>query len=122
MRSRVARGAAIAIMLSATAGCGGDDMTQAQVQGYRPGPGANQVTVVYLSGPDDHSAVAEVVSQEAAAVEVAVRFKRAESTSDSIAVPREVVVTLDDPLGDRRLLDQEGQPVPSAPAITPTNS
>jgi hypothetical protein len=76
------------------------------------GPDALELTVV--TGPSDEVVGAEVLEETGDAVRVRVEVDLAGS-QPALAVTRTVGVRLDVPLGDRDVLDQDGEPVPEAP-------
>lgn len=84
----------------------------ADLEGYVEGPGARQLTVTYISGPDDRLDGGEVVAEDEKTVTVRVGIKRAEGMSDEIGVRHQVVVDLDQPLAGRRVVDESGRDVP----------
>ena len=65
------------------------------------------------TGPSDEILGADV-EEDSTEVRLRVRIERAAS-QEQVAVSRTVTVTLEEPLGDRAVLDERGDPVPERP-------
>ena len=99
------------VTLALTSACTVGQAT-AELAGYRPTPpNSNQLTVIYEEGEDDGPGHGDVVKQDANQVQVRVKYKRSDETNVLIGVYREAVVTLKEPLGSRRVVDQDGKPL-----------
>ena len=92
-------------------GCAAHE-SSAAVQGYRVGPGDQEITVMYLQGPNDSPGHVEILDESAEAVKVEVLYRRAEGTQNMVGSIREAVGSLRKPLGDREVLDESGAAVP----------
>ena len=105
------------VLLTATAaGCGKEAETHASLTGYRLSGDGSTVIVVGERGPEDEVLGGEVLSQDAEAVTVDVTIRRAKGEQPAIAVPVEVTVTLQEPLGTREVRGPSGNrlaPIPS---------
>jgi len=105
------RAVATALVLALTlAGCS-VYRTSADLAGFRPGPGADEITVSYVQRPVDPPGELEIVSQDAGQVRVKVLYRAAGGAQDDIAQERKAVATLDAPLGTRTVVDDNGDPV-----------
>ncbi|MBB2946530.1 ABC-type glycerol-3-phosphate transport system substrate-binding protein [Actinoplanes lutulentus] len=103
------RTAAAALVLALTlAGCS-IYRTSADLVGFRPGPGANEITVIYAQRPADAAGELEILSQDAEQVRVKVLYRAAGGAQDDVAVEREAVGELDAPLGMRTVVDDDGE-------------
>ena len=99
------------IALVLTAACD-NGATTADLAGYRPvQPASNRLTVVYTEGAGDRPGHAEVLRQDANQVQVRVTYQRSGTTNNLNAVVREAVTTLQEPLGHRKVVDQDGNPL-----------
>jgi hypothetical protein len=85
----------------------------APLEGYEAGPGSNQVTVFYTTGPEDGDGQVEVLEQDSAHVKVRVLYEQYDGVQDLAGVIKHGVSTLTSPLGDRKLLDEAGHEVSS---------
>jgi hypothetical protein len=104
----------VALLSAAVAlsGCGDSDKTSAELQGYRSGPGSNQITVLYGARPGDEAGSAEVLAQDSTQVKVRVMYQRSSKPQDDVLQRKEVVAALEAPLGDRKVVDESGVEVP----------
>jgi hypothetical protein len=93
-------------------GCGGLGKTSAELQGYRVGPGSNQITVLYGARPGDRPGVAEVMAQDATQVKVRVSYERSRELQDDILQRKEAEATLEAPLGNWRVVNETGVEIP----------
>lgn len=87
----------------------------AELLGYRPGPGDDQITILYGQDADDEPGEARVLEHDARQVRVQVTYVFAQGWQLLILCPREVVLTLGGPLGNRAVVDETGQHVPRVP-------
>lgn len=109
---RFSVGIALAIAIISLTGCGGAGRASAELESYQPGPGTSQITVTYGAGPNVRQPEAEVLSQAADQVRVRVTYKPSEGKHDSILSRLTVVVDLAEPIGDRRVVDEDGTEIP----------
>jgi hypothetical protein len=109
-------GLVLTLAVGALSGCGVfRGKTSAELLGFRAGPGANQITLVYGAGPADDPGVAEVLSQDATEVKVRVRYRVASGKQEDVLKHKEVVVTLDAPLGERSVVGEDGNMIKPTP-------
>jgi hypothetical protein len=83
----------------------------AAVTSYQPGPGARQLTLRYIAGPSVGSATGLVGAQDASRVQVGVHYDADTASTDLSSDERQATVTLEEPVGDRVVLDEDGKPV-----------
>lgn len=101
----------VMVALAGLSGCAAHE-TSAAVQSYRVGPGGQEITVVYLQGPDDAPGHVEILDEGPESVRVEVLYRRARGTRNMIGSLREAVGSLREPLADREVLDRSGAAVP----------
>ena len=107
-------------VLAAMDRCGGE--TTAQVYNYRLGPGPRQITLIYVIGPIDKPGHAEVVRQAASEVVVRATYTHTGRVGLDLGIPQEATVDLSETLGNRRVLDQDGNEVVVEPTPVPENT
>ena len=83
----------------------------AGIDGYRPGPAPDRITVVYGTGPADGAGTPEVLEQSASRVKIKVTYIRANGSQTANLIFRDVTVSLDAPLGSRSVVDESGRGV-----------
>lgn len=86
--------------------------TSADLVGFRPGPGAHEITVIYVQRQADPPGELEIVSQDPEQVRVKVLYRAAGGTQADVGQQREAVAGLDAPLGTRAVVDDDDDPVP----------
>ena len=115
-QSRLAQLLVVALLIAALAvlsGCSAK--ASAEILGYRTGQGNNEITVLDGAGPGDEASPVEVLTQDATSVKVRVMVRRSAEMQDAILLRKELVATLDAPLGDRLVVDEAGAEVPRQP-------
>jgi hypothetical protein len=91
----------------------GSGKRSAELTGYRLGPTANDITVLYEQGMGDGPGEVEVLDQDAKQVRVRVSYDLFNGgLRILIAIPREVVATLQAPLQNRKVVDESGGEIP----------
>jgi hypothetical protein len=107
---RLSRSGLAVMLLGATLTLSGCDWgkASAQLAGYRTGPGSDQITIVYATGPADEDGHVEILEQDSTHVQVRVLYERYDGTQNLIAISKDAVGTLAAPLGDREVLDEAG--------------
>lgn len=114
-RSRIPRRVLVVGTVVALTGCAlpwVQGRATAEILGYRLGPIPTHITVVYGTGPGDGAGGAEVLEQSASRVRLRITYERSTEPQDDMLVPRDVMVPLDAPLGNRLVVDQTGREVP----------
>lgn len=114
-RSRIPRRVLVVATVLTMTGCAlpwADDRAKAEIQGYRFGPIATHITVVYGTGPNDGAGGAEVLEQSSTRVMVRVTYEPTTDLQPAVLVSRDVMVPLDAPLGKRIVVDESGREVP----------
>ena len=109
--------AAAGLALGVT-GCG-SGQTTATLEDYRPGPGARQVTVNYTIGRADKPGKAEVVRQNPTEVVIRVVYQHDDDINVMLGVIQEATLDLNEPLGNRKVLNHDGTQIPLHPEPTP---
>lgn len=93
--------------------CTSNDLTTAPLDGYRPvTAGSTELSVLYARGSADEPGVAEILTQNATEVRVEVRYRHTGDTATLQSISALATVTLDAPLGNRKVLDQDGRELP----------
>ncbi len=112
MRTRTPLVSAVLAAIVAT-GCGAGP--GAQIVQYSTDPSRRALMLTVEVGPSDVVGPAAVTEQTDSDVTVRVSVSRSDN-QPGVAVRKQVELDLDRPLGDRRVLDEAGSPVPSRPA------
>ncbi|WIM95014.1 hypothetical protein ACTOB_007075 [Actinoplanes oblitus] len=111
-RELVAPVSVAALGAALLAGCGTSE-ANAPLVGYRPPvPGSSELVVLYSRGPSDGLGHADVLKQDSKTIQVRVRFKQSNGTSDLVAEINETTAVLKEPPGSREVLDASGEPIP----------
>ncbi len=85
----------------------------AELIGYRPGPTNSDITILFEQGVGDGPGEVEVLDEDAVQVRVRVRYEFFDRGLRHLtAIPREVVATLQAPLGNRKVLNESGGEIP----------
>jgi hypothetical protein len=103
------------------AGCSSGQAT-ARLDSYRLGPGTREVTLTYTTGRRDRSDKAEVIRQTPREVVVKVTYEHDDSTDIGLGVSHEATITLAEPLGTRKVLDDQYNQVPVETAPAPDST
>ncbi|MBL6276103.1 hypothetical protein JMF97_08010 [Micromonospora fiedleri] len=99
------------LVVTATTGCGGDSY-EPRIDGFHGSPDSVEVTLTTVLGEGDKLLDPEVV-EEPDRVVVTLRAQANGSDRDSLGLPTQQTITLDQPLGDRAVVDGgTGNPVP----------
>ncbi len=53
-----------------------------------------------------------MLKEDATTVQIRVRFEQSNRTSDLVAEVNEATAVLNEPVGDRKILDESGDPIP----------
>jgi hypothetical protein len=77
--------------------------------GYRIGADERHLVLVIETGPEDEVVRSGIVAEDHEMVTVNVTVRRYDDLQPAIAVRREVIVTLSDPLGAREVHTRAGQ-------------
>ena len=111
MMSRSAFGVTLTVAAVILTGCSKSEAS-ADLDGYRAGPDANQISVTFVKGPSDGPGNLEILEEDSSRVKLKVTYKRTEKDQDAIGVKQELVGTLKAPLGGRKVLNENGNEIP----------
>jgi hypothetical protein len=80
---------------------------------YSPGTSDREIILTVIAGEDDEATLKQAVeSATAVSVTVSVSGDGPKDAENLLGWPKHVPVTLRDPLGARRVVDQDGNPIP----------